>query len=183
MEPNFYNTVKSLEGINKREGRLLIIGFNEDLAFTILKGMNEGRLTKRDITIVDTFKTVPWQKAFDFTNEVRNKIKKHGEYIKQDELSLKHLNLDSTLFTILDLEKDSALDSYKQLFAKAAIDSQIHFRNKEITSATKEIGEAITDEYQKSKTLTAPTGELTVVKTISEVAKIKKPVRTRSDLT
>ncbi len=83
MDPAYYNTVQDLELRNSLEGDLLLIGYDEKLAFSILSAMVNGKVVKRDIKVVDDFAKVPWQKAFDFSNEVKNKIKKHGEYVKQ----------------------------------------------------------------------------------------------------
>lgn len=182
MEPAYYNTVQCLELRNSLEGDLLLIGFDEKLAFTILSAMVSGKLAKRDIKVVDDFIKVPWQKAFDFSNEVKNKIKKHGEYVKQSTLDAKSIDVSKTLFTVISLDETSTLAVYKDLFPKINIDSFIHIRDKQ-AGISPVIIESIPEEFMKSKALKTPTGEVTVIKTISQVNKIKQPVRSRSELT
>jgi len=180
MEAKFYNTVNSLKEANSQPGSLLLIGFNEDLSYTILNAMKDGKLLKRNITIVDTFNSVAWQKAFDFCNEVRNKIKHHGEYIKSDPIDVKHL---TPTFTIISSELNEALPAYSTLFESLGDDNTIHFRDIKIKADNDIVNAKLKGKYIKSKVSTTPTGELTVVKAVSQVAKVKVPVRTKSDLT
>lgn len=182
MEPAYYNTIQDLELRNSLEGDLLLIGYDEKLAFNILGAMAKGKLVKRDIKVVDDFVKVPWQKAFDFTNEVKNKIKKHGEYVKQSVIDAKAIDVSKTAFSIINLDEHSSIAVYKDLFPKVNIDSVIHIRNKE-AAISKSITEEIPAEFMKTKTLKTPTGEVSVVKSISQVSRVKKPVRSRSELT
>ena len=182
MDPAYYNTVQCLELRNSSEGDLLLIGYDEKLAFTILSAMANGKLTKRDIKVVDDFAKVPWQKAFDFSNEVKNKIKKHGEYIKQSTIDATAIDVSKTLYTIISLDEPSTLVVYKDLFPKINIDGIIHIRDKQ-AGISPVIVNSIPEEFMKSKALKTPTGEVTVIKTISQVKKVKQPVRSRSELT
>ena len=182
MDPAYYNTVQDLELRNSLEGDLLLIGYDEKLAFSILSEMVNGKLVKRDIKVVDDFAKVPWQKAFDFSNEVKNKIKKHGEYVKQSSLDAKSIDVSKTVYTIISLDEPSTLAIYKDLFPRINIDSIIHIRDKQ-AGVSPVIMKSIPEEFMKSKALKTPTGEVTVIKTISEVKKVKQPVRSRSELT
>ena len=182
MDPAYYNTVQCLELRNSSEGDLLLIGYDEKLAFTILSAMVNGKLTKRDIKVVDDFAKVPWQKAFDFSNEVKNKIKKHGEYIKQSTIDATAIDVSKTFYTIISLDESSTLAVYKDLFPKINIDSIIHIRDKQ-AGISPVVIKSIPEEFMKSKALKTPTGEVTVIKTISQVKKVKQPVRSRSELT
>ena len=182
MDPAYYNTVQDLELRNSLEGDLLLIGYDEKLAFSILAEMVNGKVVKRDIKVVDDFAKVPWQKAFDFSNEVKNKIKKHGEYVKQSSLDAKSIDVSKTVYTIISLDEPSTLAIYKDLFPRINIDSIIHIRDKQ-AGVSPVIMKSIPEEFMKSKALKTPTGEVTVIKTISEVKKVKQPVRSRSELT
>ena len=182
MDPAYYNTVQDLELRNSLEGDLLLIGYDEKLAFSILSAMVNGKVVKRDIKVVDDFAKVPWQKAFDFSNEVKNKIKKHGEYVKQTSLDAKSIDVSKTVYTIISLDEPSTLAIYKDLFPRINIDSIIHIRDKQ-AGVSPVIMKSIPEEFMKSKALKTPTGEVTVIKTISEVKKVKQPVRSRSELT
>ena len=182
MDPAYYNTVQDLELRNSLEGDLLLIGYDEKLAFSILSAMVNGKLVKRDIKVVDDFAKVPWQKAFDFSNEVKNKIKKHGEYVKQSTIDAKAIDTSEIAYVIISLDESSTLAVYKDLFPRLNTDSIIHIRDKQ-AGISPVIIESIPEEFKKSKALKTPTGEVSVIKTISEVNKIKKPVRSRSELT
>ena len=182
MDPAYYNTVQDLELRNSLEGDLLLIGYDEKLAFSILSAMVNGKLVKRDIKVVDDFAKVPWQKAVDCSNEVKNKIKKHGEYVKQSSLDAKSIDVSKTVYTIISLDEPSTLAIYKDLFPRINIDSIIHIRDKQ-AGVSPVIMKSIPEEFMKSKALKTPTGEVTVIKTISEVKKVKQPVRSRSELT
>jgi hypothetical protein len=181
MDPQYYNTVQDLSHRNDREGKLLLVGFDSKLSYTILSAMREGKLTKRDIVIVDDFKEeANWQDAFDFSNEVKNKIKKHGEYIKQEDLDINKVDTSGVFFTIVALNTDRTLSTYKPLITKVDDNSCIHLRD-HAAANSKHILDAIPDKYSKSKTLATPTNEVTIVKSLSEVQKVATPSRTRSD--
>ncbi len=106
-----------LEQCNSIEGSIIdasFPGFNNAAQYIDL--VNSSKAIAREYLIIDSFPTTPWQPAYDFSNEIQNRIKSKSKLIKQN-LSEEHLKkVDKIAFAIIDYDKIS-VDMIKVLYS------------------------------------------------------------------
>ena len=175
------NIINKIKAFDQVEGSILISGFRKgEKPIAVLTAMKNKGIKSRDFTIVDTFENSPWQLAYDFCNEVKNRVKKNGTYLKTD---LETVKLD-ILPSIVIIDHNSVEMCYK-LIRKYLIESSdkamIICTNTSISVV--EINKLTPSGFKKSTTIQLPTKEVVIVKEKSDLDKIKTPVRTRSVLT
>lgn len=85
-------------------------------AFKYIELVNSSFLLARQYYIVQEFSSEPWQPAFDFSNEIKNKIKKKSRLIK-DRLNENYLKtLGPVAVAIIDLNTISE-DMFKVVYS------------------------------------------------------------------
>lgn len=175
---NIINTIRTFD---KDPGSLLISGFNKGNKSTaLLVAMKSKHIKPRDFFIVDTFQDSPWQLAFDFCNEVKNRIKKSGEFLKEDFLNLELKKVPSIVL-IDHNNTEVCYSAVKKFLTYSSEKAMIICCNTNISKT--EVTKVIPHGFKKSKVFQLPTKEVVLIKEKSDIDKIKKPVRTRSVLT
>lgn len=175
------NIINTIAEFNKVEGPILISGFpNAIKSFNILNAMKSKTITSRDFYVIDSFEKSPWQSAFDFCNEVKNKAKKTGTYYKS---TFEHVKLtEEPAIVIIDLPTvEECYKAFVSHFNSSAEKSLLIFTN--IRVDEKEILNRVPPGFKKSRLTKLPTKEVVFLKEKSDIDKIKKPIRTRSVLT
>ena len=132
------------------------------------------------ITLISSKKNYAYIKTFPYVDKV---ISLNNSFFGKIILFFKLIKFN---FKYIIIHDDKNRSKFISLFLKSSlkinIDSVIHIRNKE-AAISEAITSSIPAEFMKTKTLKTPTGEVSVIKTISQVNKIKQPVRSRSELT
>lgn len=175
------NIISTISTFDNDPGSILISGFNKgDKSTALLIAMKSKHIKPRDFTIVDTFQDSPWQVAFDFCNEVKNRIKKNGEFLKEDFQNYSAKKVP-TVILIDHNSKEVCYSAIKKFLTTSSDKAMIICCNTSVSKT--EVTKSIPSGYKKSKVFQLPTKEVVIIKEKSDIDKIKIPVRTRSVLT
>lgn len=175
------NIINTIAEFNNIEGTILISGFpNANKSFDILNAMKSKTIIPRDFHIIDSFEKAPWQSAFDFCNEVKNKANRKGTYYKS---TFEHVKLtDLPAVVLIDLPSvEECYKAFVSHFNSSAEKALLIFTNVRVDE--KEVLNRVPQGFKKSRLTKLSTKEVVLMKEKSDIDKIKKPVRTRSVLT
>ena len=85
---NYYSVLNQFNSIEGVVVDTAFTTFNSAVEFINL--VNSSAISSRNYYVIKSFDSSPWQPAYDFSNEVKNKLKKKSKLIKED-LNEKHL--------------------------------------------------------------------------------------------
>ena len=142
--------------------------------------MKDRVLQPRDFLIIDTFEKHPWQPAFDFCNEVKNRVGKTGKLLREN---LQNINLVEKPSVVI-IDQETIEECYKAItrfLSESSDKSLIICTHRSLDSL--EVNKLIPSGFKKSKVTVLSTKEVVILKEKSDIDKIKLPVRTRSVLT
>lgn len=175
------NIINKIRAFDQEEGSILISGFYKgEKSIALLTAMKNKGIKARDFTIVDTFENSPWQLAYDFCNEVKNRVKKNGTYFKTDLETVK-LNILPKIIIIDHNSVELCYRLIRKYLIESADKAMIICTNTSTSAVV--INKFIPSGFKKSTTIQLPTKEVVIMKEKSDLDKIKTPVRTRSVLT
>jgi len=137
----------------------------------------EGKLVKRNYYIARDYTTYPWQQAHDYSNSIKNELKKSSRLYKTD-LNLEILSqIEKISFCFLNLDYNS-IDILHSAFLKLNNSGALIISSK---TSTDEVVESLSKVFSRKLLLKAD--NLVLVCKNGLVTTLKNPARTKSSLT
>jgi len=166
-----------LEQCNSIDGSIIDASFpGLNNATQYIDLVNSSKAIAREYLIIDSFPSSPWQPAYDFSNEIQNRIRTKSKLIKE-KLSEEHLKeVKKIAFAIINYDKIS-VDMIKVLYSYVNVGGMIVIKS---NNNLDDIYASLTNSV-KVKKIVLHNNFITITKT--KDSKLNKIKRSSSQLT